>query len=73
MCCWSTKTAALLGDQVTIRAVLSDLQHRPLQLESVPAILLQPDGQRVPLVLRKVQDAAREGMYEVPVHRPDGR
>jgi hypothetical protein len=54
----------MLGDQVTIRAVLSDLQHRPLQLESVPAILLQPDGKRVPIVLRKVQDAAREGMYE---------
>ncbi len=58
------KDRCLLGDQVTIRAVLSDLQHRPLQLESVPAILLQPDGQRVPIVLRNVQDAAREGMYE---------
>jgi hypothetical protein len=58
------KDRCLLGDQVTVRAALSDLQHRPLQVESVPAILLQPDGQRVPLVLRKVQDAAREGMYE---------
>lgn len=58
------KDRCLLGDQVTIRAVLSDLQHRPLELESVPAILLQPDGQRVPLMLRKIQDSAREGMYE---------
>ncbi len=58
------KDRCLLGDQVTIRAVLSDLQHRPLQLESIPAILLQPDGKRVPITLRNVQDAAREGMYE---------
>lgn len=58
------KDRCMLGDQVTVRAVLSDVQHRPLQLESVPAILVQPDRQRVPLLLRQVQDAAREGMYE---------
>ncbi len=58
------KDRCLLGDQITVRAVLSDLQHRPLQLDSVPAILLQPDGKRIPLPLSKVKDAAREGMYE---------
>ncbi len=58
------KDRCLLGDQVTIRAVLSDIQHQPLKLDNVPAILLQPDSQRVPIVLRKVQDSAREGMYE---------
>ncbi len=58
------KDRCLLGDQITIRAVLSDVQHQPLKLDSVPAILLQPDSLRVPIVLRKVQDSAREGMYE---------
>lgn len=61
------KDRCMLGDQVTVRAVLSDLQHRPLQLDSVPAILIQPDGQRAGILLRKVQDAAREGMYEAHV------
>lgn len=55
----------MLGEQVTVRAVLSDVQHRPLQLDSVPAMLLTPDGKRESLVLRKVKNAAREGMYQV--------
>lgn len=59
------KDRCMLGDQVTVRAVLNDVQHRPLQLESVPAMLLQPDGQRDSIVLRRVQDAARDGMYQV--------
>ena len=58
------KDRCLLGDQVTVRAVLNDVQHQPLTVESVSASLLQPDGQRVPMTLRKVQDSAREGLYE---------
>ncbi len=54
----------LLGDPVTVRAVLSDAQHQALTADSVAAILWQPDGQRVGLSLRKIRDAAREGMYE---------
>ncbi|MFO7906749.1 MAG: hypothetical protein ACQESR_25895 [Planctomycetota bacterium] len=58
------KDRCMLGEQVTVRAMLSDVQHRPLQLESVPAMLLQPDGTRESMVLRQVQNAARDGMYE---------
>lgn len=58
------KDRCLLGDQVTVRAVLSDAQFRPLTADSVAALLRQPDGQRGTLQLQKVKDAAREGMYE---------
>ena len=58
------KDRCLLGDQVTIRAVLSDVQHQPLKVDNVPAILLQPDGQRAAIILGKIRDSAREGMYE---------
>ncbi|MFW6169252.1 MAG: hypothetical protein ACODAD_02100 [Planctomycetota bacterium] len=58
------KDRCMLGEQVTVRAMLSDVQHRPLQLESVPAMLLKPDGKRESIVLREVQNAARDGMYE---------
>ena len=58
------KDRCLLGDSITVRAVLNDAQHQALTVDSVAAILWQPDGQRAALSLRKIQDAAREGMYE---------
>jgi hypothetical protein len=58
------KDRCLLGDPITVRAVLNDAQHQALTVDSVAAILWQPDGQRVGISLRKIQDAAREGMYE---------
>jgi hypothetical protein len=58
------KDRCLLGDQITVRAVLNDAQHQALTVDSVAAILWQPDGQREALSLHKIQDAAREGMYE---------
>ncbi|MHB8970383.1 MAG: VWA domain-containing protein [Pirellulaceae bacterium] len=58
------KDRCLLGDLLTVRAVLNDAQHQALTVDSVTANLLQPDGQRVPVTLRKIQDSAREGMYE---------
>ena len=57
------KERALLGDQVAVRAHLTDPQFNPLTLEEVQAVLVQPDNVRKPLVLRKIKDAAREGMY----------
>ncbi|MBW3597768.1 MAG: VWA domain-containing protein [Planctomycetes bacterium] len=57
------KERALIGDQVAIRANLTDPQFNPLTVEEVQAVLVQPDGVRKPLVLRKIKDAAREGMY----------
>lgn len=58
------KDRCLLGDRVTVRAILNDAQHQPLTLPLVPAILVHPDSTRQPLPLQKVKDAARDGMYE---------
>jgi len=58
------KDRCLLGDAVTVRAVLNDAQDQPLALDAIPALLVQPDGKRSPLELRKIQDAAREGRYQ---------
>jgi hypothetical protein len=58
------KDRCLLGDLITARAVLNDAQHQALTVESVTASLLPPDGPGVPITLRKIQDSAREGMYE---------
>jgi len=58
------KDRCLLGDRVTVRAVLNDAQHQPLTVPRVAAILVHPDGTRQPFPLRKVKDASRDGMYE---------
>jgi len=57
------KDRCLLGDQVGVRAILQDAQFQPLTAPEVNAVLIQPDQKRMPLVLKKVKDAAREGMY----------
>jgi len=58
------KDRCLLGDYVTIRAVLNDAQHQPMTVEQVSANLITPDGRSTPVVLRRIEDAARRGMYE---------
>jgi hypothetical protein len=57
------KDRCALGDQVAIRAILQDAQHQPLKLETVQAMLLQPDGKRLPLKLEKAKEEGREGIY----------
>ena len=57
------KDRCSLGDVVTVQAILTDAQFEPLVADQVTAALIDPTGQSVPLVLRRVQDAAREGMY----------
>lgn len=57
------KDRCLIGDQIGVRAILQDAQHQPLTLNEVKAVLIQPDSTRIPLNLKKVKDAAREGMY----------
>jgi hypothetical protein len=58
------KDRCLLGEQVTIRAILNDAQHQPLTDDEVSAVLLQPDGSRTTITLKRVREAARDGMYE---------
>ncbi len=52
-----------LGQPVQVRATLSDAQYRPLSVDEVSASLLKPDGDRQPLVLRRMKQAPREGTY----------
>jgi hypothetical protein len=57
------KDRCALGDQVAVRAILQDAQHRPLALDRVQAMLVQPDSTRLPLVMNKSKDEGREGIY----------
>lgn len=50
-----------LGEAFVVRARLADAQHRPLQMDSVTAQLLRPDGISEPL--RLSADSSRPGMY----------
>jgi hypothetical protein len=50
-----------LGESVVLRARLSDAQHNPLDVESVTAHVMRPDGAAEPV--RLVADADRPGMY----------
>jgi hypothetical protein len=57
------KDRCLLGDQIAVRAVLTDAQFQPLTAEEVSAVLIQPDSTRATLILRKLKDGGREGMF----------
>ncbi len=57
------KDRCLLGDQVSVRAVLTDAQFQPLTTDEVSAILIQPDSTRTTLILRKLMEGGREGMF----------
>ncbi|MEX0818308.1 MAG: vWA domain-containing protein [Pirellulaceae bacterium] len=57
------KDRCLLGDHISVQAILTDAQHEPLTAPQVTASLVAPDGRRSNLELRKVDDAARAGMY----------
>lgn len=57
------KERCLLGDTVTVQGILNDSQHQPLTVGEVTAVLARPDGLRSNLTLRRIEDAARPGMY----------
>lgn len=57
------KDRCLQGDDVEIRAILTDSQHRPLAAETVTATATHDDGTRVDLVLRRLKDSPREGSF----------
>jgi hypothetical protein len=57
------KDRCALGDQVAVRAILQDAQHRPLSLDRVQAMLVQPDNTRLPLVMKEVKDGGRKGIF----------
>lgn len=53
-----------VGDMITISAVLTDTQFRPLTDETVEAQLIHPDNSRTALTLRSLKDSPREGEYQ---------
>ena len=54
--CW-------MGDLVEVQAILTNLQDEPMTVPEVNAILTQPDGSNVALVLRTAPNAIRPGSY----------
>ena len=54
---------ALLGDQVTVRAVLKDQRFQPLIQSEVVARLLDPQKRNLPLVLRPLDGGTQPGVY----------
>jgi hypothetical protein len=57
------KERCLLGEQVTLRAILTDAQRQPLSAAQVDVSLALPDGARKTLPLMPVKDSARPGTY----------
>lgn len=53
-----------VGDLITVSAVLTDAQFRPLTAETVEAQMILPDGSRTTLTLRALKDSTREGEYQ---------
>ena len=54
---------AMVGDSISVRAVLSDEQFEPLNVPQVNANLLTPDGRIQELRLMPLQGEARPGTY----------
>lgn len=53
----------MLGDQVTVRAVLKNERYEPLVQSEVVARLLDSQGRNLPLVLRPLADGSQPGVY----------
>ncbi len=58
-----SKDRCVLGETIVVRASLSDPQFRPLDQPQVPAILVQPSGAQLPLILQKVQETGQAGTF----------
>jgi uncharacterized membrane protein len=54
---------ALLGDQITLRAVLKNERFEPLVQPEVVARLIDPQGLNTPIVLRPLPDGSQPGVY----------
>lgn len=54
---------ALLGEQVTVRAVLKNERYEPLVQSEVVTRLIDPQDRNLPLVLRPLSDGSQPGVY----------
>lgn len=57
------RETALLGDQVTVRAVLKDKRFQPLVQSEVMATLMNPKKQTTRLILRPLGGGTQPGVY----------
>lgn len=57
------KERSFLGEQIVVRAMLTDAQRQPLTTPEVSLVLVQPDSTRKTLPLALVKDAPRPGTY----------
>jgi hypothetical protein len=57
------KEEALLGEQISVRAVLKDQQFRPLTQSTVTANLVDPNGRISPLTLNALPGTGQLGVY----------
>jgi hypothetical protein len=57
------KERCLLGEQVVVRAILTDEQRQPLKLPEHPLTLVTPKGDRTPMNLTLVKESPRPGTY----------
>ncbi|MDA7949903.1 MAG: hypothetical protein MPJ24_00305 [Pirellulaceae bacterium] len=61
------KERCFLGESILLRAQLTNAQHSPWEGEEVSAIVLEPNGERREVTLKKEKGAAREGFYSASV------
>jgi hypothetical protein len=54
---------AMIGDTITVRAVLTDDQYEPLDVPEVPAKLLSPSGRIDDITLQPLKGEPRAGTY----------
>ncbi|MEZ6091289.1 MAG: VWA domain-containing protein [Pirellulaceae bacterium] len=57
------KPRAMVGETISVRAVLTDAQYRPLTEPRVTAELVAPSGLRQDIVLRPLEGQPRPGTY----------
>ncbi len=57
------KQQALVGEQISVRAILRDNQFQPLILPSATCRLIDPTGRNTPTELRPLQDPSQLGTY----------
>ncbi len=57
------KEEGLLGEQISVRAVLKDQQFRPLTVPNVTSNLIDPTGKLTPLQLNELPGTGQAGVY----------
>jgi hypothetical protein len=64
------KDRCLLGETISVQAVLTNSQHEPLTAGEVMAVLVDPESRRRNLPLRRVENSARPGTYAAQFSTP---